>query len=127
MPHEIEPEDLAGVIDERLSPERGAAVSAHLAGCADCRRDLESLRQASARFKAHGLAKAPAELRAKLLQAARRPAEKRSTALQYVLVLGGALLVLLLVGRAFKPQVSNVFNQIMGMVSGAAQGVSAPR
>ena len=51
----------------------------------------------------------------------------RESLRDYVLCLGLLTLALLLAGRALKPRLSNVFNQIMGMVSGAAQGVASPR
>lgn len=51
----------------------------------------------------------------------------RESLREYVLCLGILALVLLLAGRAFKPSISNVFNQIMGTVSGAVQGVAEPR
>ncbi|MBI5203024.1 MAG: sigma-70 family RNA polymerase sigma factor [Elusimicrobia bacterium] len=51
----------------------------------------------------------------------------RESLREYVLGLGLLLVILLVAGKALKPQVSNVFNQIMGMVSGAAQGLSSPR
>ncbi|MBI4348529.1 MAG: sigma-70 family RNA polymerase sigma factor [Elusimicrobia bacterium] len=51
----------------------------------------------------------------------------RASLRDYVLCLGFFVLAMLVLGRLFKPHVSNVFNQIMGMVSGAAQGVASPR
>lgn len=51
----------------------------------------------------------------------------RASLREYVLCLGFMVLVLLVIGKMFKPHVANVLNQIMGMVSGAAQGVASPR
>lgn len=45
---------------------------------------------------------------------------------EYLMMLAVIVGVILVVGKMFKPQISNVFNQIMGMVSGAAQGVASP-
>ena len=44
---------------------------------------------------------------------------------EYLMMLAVIVGVILVVGKMFKPQISNVFNQIMGMVSGAAQGVAS--
>ncbi len=44
---------------------------------------------------------------------------------EYLMMLAVIVGVILVVGKLFKPQISNVFNQIMGMVSGAAQGVAS--
>ena len=44
---------------------------------------------------------------------------------EYLMMLAVIVGVILVVGKMFKPQIANVFNQIMGMVSGAAQGVAA--
>lgn len=127
MPHEVESEELSAHLDGALPPEREAAVALHLSACVDCRGRLEGLRRASARFRAQGAAKAPAELRAKLLGACRAPKDRWKTARDCVLWLGVGLAGLSLLGKAFKPQVSSVFNQVMGMVSGAAQGVASPK
>ncbi len=51
----------------------------------------------------------------------------RESLRDYVLCLGLIVLAILVVGKTLKPQIANVFNQIMGMVSGAAQGVASPR
>ncbi len=45
---------------------------------------------------------------------------------EYLMMLAVIVGVILVVGKMFKPQISNVFNQIMGMVSGAAQGDASP-
>ena len=45
---------------------------------------------------------------------------------EYLMMLAVIVGVILVIGKMFKPQISNVFNQIMGMVSGAAQGVASP-
>lgn len=128
MPHELSPEDLSACLDRALAPERQRAAESHVAACPDCRRELESLKQASARFKALGGAKAPAGLKAQLAQAARKtPPRTGPSAGVYVLWLGGLVLVLFGAGKVLRPQISAVFNQIMGMVSGAAQGVSSGR
>ena len=44
---------------------------------------------------------------------------------EYLMMLAVIVGVILVVGKMFKPQISNIFNQIMGMVSGAAQGVAS--
>lgn len=128
MPHELESEDLSAFLDRALPPERQEAAAAHLEGCAACRAELASLRGASARFRALGAKAAPPALKAALAQAASGAGAKRpgTSAKVYVLWLGGALAALLVLGKVFKPQISNAFNQIMGMVSGAAQGVASP-
>ena len=43
---------------------------------------------------------------------------------EYLMMLAVIVGVILVVGKMFKPQISNVFNQIMGMVSGAASSVA---
>ena len=43
---------------------------------------------------------------------------------EYLMMLAVIVGVILVVGKMFKPQISNIFNQIMGMVSGAASTVA---
>ena len=44
---------------------------------------------------------------------------------EYLMMLAVIVGVILVVGKMFKPQISNIFNQIMGMVSGAAGTVAS--
>ncbi|MCX5790173.1 MAG: hypothetical protein NTX64_16945 [Elusimicrobia bacterium] len=43
---------------------------------------------------------------------------------EYLMMLAVIVGVILVVGKMFKPQISNIFNQIMGMVSSAASTVA---
>ena len=52
--------------------------------------------------------------------------ERGQNTVEYLMMLAVIVGVILVIGKMFKPQISNVFNQIMGMVSGAAQQVAAP-
>ena len=44
--------------------------------------------------------------------------------MEYLMMLAVIVGVILVVGKMFKPQISNIFNQIMGMVSSAASTVA---
>ena len=46
---------------------------------------------------------------------------------EYLMMLAVIVGVILVVGKMFKPQISGIFNQIMGMISGAATNVAAPQ
>lgn len=55
---------------------------------------------------------------------ARRLRGKRGqNTVEYLLMLAVIVGVILVVGKMFKPQISAVFNNIMGLVSGAASSV----
>ena len=45
---------------------------------------------------------------------------------EYLMRLAVIVGVILVVGKMFKPQISAIFNQIMGMISGAATSVASP-
>ena len=45
---------------------------------------------------------------------------------EYLMMLAVIVGVILVVGKMFKPQISAIFNQIMGMISGAATSVASP-
>lgn len=120
-------EALTERLDGELSPERREAVDAHVAGCAACRKTLESLKAASAAFKEHGPAPAPPALAAAVLSGGLGVREQRGRTVLWKLA-GAALSfagVLLVSGKMFKPQISGIFNQTMGMISGAASTVGA--
>ena len=44
---------------------------------------------------------------------------------EYLMMLAVIVGVILVIGKMFKPQISGIFNQIMGMISGAAQQVGS--
>ena len=44
---------------------------------------------------------------------------------EYLMMLAVIVGVILVVGKMFKPQISGIFNQIMGMISGAASTVGS--
>jgi Flp pilus assembly pilin Flp len=46
---------------------------------------------------------------------------------EYLMMLAVIVGVILVIGKMFKPQISQVFNQIMGMISGAASSVGSPQ
>ncbi|HBL15190.1 MAG: hypothetical protein A2X36_07210 [Elusimicrobia bacterium GWA2_69_24] len=125
MTHEIEAEELSAYLDGELTPKKKAGVDRHLEACAECRDRLESLRKASARFRAEAARKAPESLREAVLGGAPKAEAAPSSPLGFALALAVLLLVLLGVGKLFKPQISQVFNQVMAMVSGAAQSVGS--
>jgi anti-sigma factor RsiW len=113
-------EALTEYLDGELTPERLRAVEAHLAGCPACVRTLGRLKAASKAFKKHA-AVPPAK---GLLKGPGRETRGRelSAVLTAVIV---AVVVVLSVGKMFKPQISGIFNQVMGMISGAASTVGS--
>jgi Flp pilus assembly pilin Flp len=46
---------------------------------------------------------------------------------EYLMMLAVIVGVILVIGKMFKPQISQVFNQVMAMISGAAQSVASPQ
>ena len=52
--------------------------------------------------------------------------EKGQGMVEYALILVLVAIVVIAILALLAPQISNIFNQIMGMVSGAAQGVASP-
>lgn len=64
-------EQFSAWVDEALGAEARAGLEAHLAGCADCRRELERFRQTVALLHAVEPARAPAGFVDRVLQAAR--------------------------------------------------------
>lgn len=53
---------LSAYVDGELEPALGAAVEAHLDGCAECRMELESLREVRRRLAAAPRREAPGDL-----------------------------------------------------------------
>lgn len=120
-------EALTERLDGELGPERRAALDAHLAGCASCRKTWERLKGASAAFQEHAaLPPAHADLKTGVRPGGARGAEGRGRGFSAVLtaVMMG-IIVMLFLGKAFRPQISGVFNQIMGMISGAASTIGS--
>ncbi|TBR25189.1 hypothetical protein EPO15_02625 [bacterium] len=109
-------EALTEYLDGELSPERGAAVEVHLKSCAACAKTLERLKAASAAFKKHAAVRSPAGL------GRETRGRELSAVLTAVIV---TVVVVLTVGKMFKPQISGIFNQVMGMISGAASTVGS--
>jgi len=64
-------EQLSALIDDALGAEERGAVEAHLATCAECRRELERLRDTVALLRAVEPARAPAGFVDRVLEAAR--------------------------------------------------------
>ncbi|MFH1726343.1 MAG: hypothetical protein ABII00_17165 [Elusimicrobiota bacterium] len=58
------------------------------------------------------------------LEAAVR-SEKGQNTVEYLMMLAVIVGVILVIGKMFKPQISGIFNQIMGMISGAASSVGS--
>src|SRR5215216_30676 len=65
---------LPDLMHGRLDADRRSAVEAHLAGCADCRAELELLRTAG-----HALSRAPAVDVARIVAALPAPARVRAS------------------------------------------------
>lgn len=109
-------EALSEYLDGELDPERRKAVEAHLGSCAPCAKTLERLKAASKAFKTHGAVPLPAGLG--------HEARGREASRVLVAAIIGVIVVLS-VGQMFKPQVASIFNQVMGMISGAASTVGS--
>lgn len=62
----------------------------------------------------------------RLLKAAvRLRSERGQNTVEYLMMLAVIVGVILVIGKMFKPQISGIFNQIMGMISGAASTVGS--
>lgn len=96
---------LSAFVDRALSPHEAKAVEAHLASCADCRAETESLRALKARLSAAPRHALPADLAAAVETRVLRPtfAERLSEAFvpARVLVPAGAFAVLAVFVWAF--------------------------
>lgn len=55
----------------------------------------------------------------------RSGSERGQNTVEYLMMLAVIVGVILVVGKMFKPQISSIFNQIMGMISGAAGTVAS--
>lgn len=124
MSHEELRENLSAMLDGELGEAERRELDAHLCACEACRRELDGLKKASAEFKEKGRKEAPAGLGEAILKKAE---DEQTVRLHPVIVLALVVIVLLIAGKMFKPQISGVFNQIMGMISGAAQSVGGPQ
>lgn len=66
------------------------------------------------------------KLNATLARVAVRLREERGqNTVEYLMMLAVIVGVILVIGKMFKPQISGIFNQIMGMISGAASTVGS--
>lgn len=52
--------------------------------------------------------------------------QRGQNTVEYLMMLAVIVGVILVVGRMFKPQISQIFQQIMASISGAASNVSRP-
>jgi Flp pilus assembly pilin Flp len=57
--------------------------------------------------------------------AARLQSRRGQNTVEYLMMLAVIVGVILVIGKMFKPQISGIFNQIMGMISGAASTVGS--
>lgn len=57
--------------------------------------------------------------------AVRLQSERGQNTVEYLMMLAVIVGVILVIGKMFKPQISSIFNQIMGMISGAASTVGS--
>lgn len=57
--------------------------------------------------------------------AVRLSSERGQNTVEYLMMLAVIVGVILVIGKMFKPQISGIFNQIMGMISGAASTVGS--
>ena len=57
--------------------------------------------------------------------AARLQSRRGQNTVEYLKMLAVIVGVILVIGKMFKPQISGIFNQIMGMISGAASTVGS--
>ncbi|TBR26477.1 hypothetical protein EPO15_00050 [bacterium] len=57
--------------------------------------------------------------------AVRLQSERGQNTVEYLMMLAVIVGVILVIGKMFKPQISGIFNQIMGMISGAASTVGS--
>lgn len=56
---------------------------------------------------------------------ARIRSKKGQNTVEYLMMLAVIVGVILVIGKMFKPQISQIFSQIMGMISGAASSVGS--
>ena len=119
-------EALTEYLDGELSTERRAALESHLKVCAACAKTLERLKAGSAALKKHAALPPAVGLAESVLPSKGRGGERRGRhAAEVIVALTFGIVVMLTVGKMFKPQISGVFNQIMGMISGAASTVGS--
>ena len=57
--------------------------------------------------------------------AKRMRSQRGQNTVEYLMMLAVIVGVILVIGKMFKPQISGIFNQIMGMISGAASTVGS--
>ncbi|HUG37321.1 MAG TPA: zf-HC2 domain-containing protein [Candidatus Limnocylindrales bacterium] len=116
----------SALVDEALMPDERAALDAHLAGCADCRRELERLRATVSLLRAAPPARAPAGFVDRVLEAARpvpwyrRVASRLFRPLSVKLPVQAAALILISVAAVYVFQHTPALQQ-------AARQESAPR
>ncbi|MBI3299225.1 MAG: zf-HC2 domain-containing protein [Elusimicrobia bacterium] len=116
-------EALTEYLDGELSPERCAVVEAHVKDCASCRATLEKLKAGSTAFRAHGHVDVPVGLEKAAFPDKGRDTAGRERPWVPALVVASLTAVVFVSGKLLKPQVSGIFNQAMGMISGAASTV----
>lgn len=116
----------SALVDEALTPTERAALDAHLAGCADCRRELERLRATVSLLRAAPPLRAPAGFVDRVLEAARptpwyrRVASRLFRPLSVKLPVQAAALILISVVAVYVFQHTPALQQ-------AAREESAPR
>ncbi len=126
-------EQFSALIDEALGADERAALEAHLATCADCRRELQRFRDTVSLMRAAAPARAPAGFVDRVLEAARpRPWPQRLLHGLFLpwpvkLPMEAAALVLVAVGVALVYRGSPELQQSARQEPAAPMATQAPR
>jgi putative zinc finger protein len=125
-------EQFSALVDDALATEERAAVDAHLATCADCRRELQRFRDTVALMRAVAPVRAPAGFVDRVLEAARpAPWPRRLIRGLFLpwpvkLPMEAAAIVLVAVGVALVYRGAPELEQSDGVQSGPAAVSQAP-
>lgn len=123
MEHKLCSENLSAYLDGELPPGERSGVEAHLAGCAECRAELEQLKGVSGLLKKHVMEPVPLSLRKQVLEP--RPARPW---LKPVLALSTAAAGVLVVMNVFKtPENPAMSDMGFGSRSGMETAMPAAR
>lgn len=116
---------LSAYFDGQTGLEQAAEITAHVAGCQECRDTLDSFKALSAGVKEELAVKAPAGLAGRALARAQAGEARRSRVPLALALAFAALVVVLLSGVVAKKYMPTMFASIQGMINGAASSLGA--
>lgn len=123
MTHEEIKGALSAYFDGQLGQEQTVEITAHVASCAECRKELDELKALSEGTKENLGVRAPAGLAGRVLARTRAGKERRSMLSEMIIIAVATTAIAFLAGVVTKKYMPTMFQSIQGMINGAASSL----